>query len=424
MRLAVIFQVHSLFGYHMHDGGDGGEPERRQRRTQAGIDRGGFYYVAIVDETVPSRCIKLDVLIILQDRLVCRAVPFGLSQPPSGTRIAPAERSVPTRITPKPRQHFQTERDHLLSRTGDQSRKPPINKTSSFAEKDYTTRFTVKRKKEASLERAKKKQTTERVAARPAESVRNFDSTMEFWDIEQFDLARPAKLLRICRGPQHRLRGRAHRQNTELPLAFVLSVLGMCGRGCGAASEVRVFFHPLLPTLAALHGAVPSASLLSCHSLSPTYDWTRRSHAALFTGTASRAFYAQSSRLGVHSRTAHSNSKSAAAKGKGKAFGNIPVGKPSGDVYEAPTARPRATQALSGNEFNPRISVTNYELGRRHSPPDAQDRTPPLHGSGLCDGISRRRALNAGNKSILPGEVAWIRLVSLASHLAMDFASA
>ncbi|KAJ7224233.1 hypothetical protein GGX14DRAFT_386999 [Mycena pura] len=70
MRLAVIFQVHNLFGYHMHDGGDGGEPERRQQRTRAGIGRGGFYYVAIVDETVPSRCIKLDVLIILQDRLI------------------------------------------------------------------------------------------------------------------------------------------------------------------------------------------------------------------------------------------------------------------------------------------------------------------------------------------------------------------
>ncbi|KAJ7224234.1 hypothetical protein GGX14DRAFT_387000 [Mycena pura] len=83
MRLAVIFQVHSLFGYHMHDGGDGGEPERRQQRTRAGIGRGSFYYVAIVDETVPSRCIKLDVLIILQDRLASKinARPKPPSQP-------------------------------------------------------------------------------------------------------------------------------------------------------------------------------------------------------------------------------------------------------------------------------------------------------------------------------------------------------
>ncbi|KAJ7208032.1 hypothetical protein GGX14DRAFT_634932 [Mycena pura] len=67
-----------------------------------------------------------------------------------------------------------------------------IFETTYEQKKDYTPRFTVKRKKEASPERAKKKQTTERVAARPAElSVRNFDSTMEFWDIEQFDLAPP-----------------------------------------------------------------------------------------------------------------------------------------------------------------------------------------------------------------------------------------
>ncbi|KAJ7209654.1 hypothetical protein GGX14DRAFT_395112 [Mycena pura] len=54
-------------------------------------------------------------------------------------------------------------------------------------------------------------------------------------------------------------------------------------------------------------------------------------------------------------------------------LGTLPALPADASADSATESDTSAWGALSGNEFHPRMSVTNSELDRRHSPPDAQN---------------------------------------------------